>query len=822
MKPRYKRRIFWGAIIAVSTAALAVVIVPPMITLNSLKPQLQTAIMDATGINADIRGNIHFSLLGGATIIAHDIQTSYGNVASAMFTIPLTSAFNITDAKLNGDIVIYDADINISSLRPTSFNTPVEIYNSTVSFHGKEYNIIRMNLDGIDANGTVRTAQHKYDIKTHANEFTIINKNNNLEIIGTLYDDGAVRGTIEIDTDNLNKFFEFEQPKIPGQIAVASDFAWDGGSGFDFTNIRGDNFAGNIELRPNGTTMIQISSPDIDYDFSSLINPSRIFTNTDLNLDLYGHLKFGPRTFNHLKIIAGAAPGKFKIDSVVADDITIAGGYIDDNGAHNIMINLPYDGMPAMCIFSGTPRNWRCSAFAYNNLTGSLSVTGDTFDIIVQSGGTISDINAFLKKLSRFGKTGTVHFAFANMAGTADITSNGNKITYTFANDKTLSDMGYNMEFIPDFMRSARGNFATKNGATTFTPRTGAWNITLSKNAFVITGDNFKKWLPNIDLQSVKDLPYTISGKYSDRTISDLSIKIAGTEFVGRMAGDTLTLHTDVLDINSFANPDFITRFAELEFLTTHPIVLPFNIPVKISLDANKVIYDGVPFSNFVYSLKSDVQTFSITDNDRGNLLATISRDKTNYDIFMQLNKFVTNGNFLTDDMPLNVRDATITAEISVRTHGHTAHDLIYNIRGDVDMTFNGGYIIGFGLDNFFANAENITSFNAEYMLSDALSTGETRLKKLHITGIYENGNFITSQPFTLQIPHTNATGELDITDNKMMVMMDMTLRGTSPEPQPINMRILPDGTRNYSLSDIMTNFDAGFMRAFIKTHDAF
>ncbi len=822
MKPRYKRRIIWTSVITIATLALAVVIVPPMITLNSSKPQLQTAIMNATGMDVDIRGNVHFSLLGGATIIAHDIQTPYGNISSAMFTVPLTSALNISDAKLTGDITIYDANISLSSLGVTSFGVPIEIYNSTVSFHGKDYEIIRLNVDGSDANGTVRTSQHKYDIQTHNDQFRITNKTNNLEIIGQLDDNGAAHGTIEIDTDNLNKFFEFEQPKIPGQIAVSSDFAWDGNTGFDFTNIHGDNFAGNIELRPNGTTVIQISSPDINYDFSSLINPSKIFTNTDLNLDLYGELKFGPRIFNHLKIIAGATPGQFKINTIIADDITIAGGYIDENGAHNIMINMPYDNKPAMCIFSGTPDNWRCSAFAHNNLTGSLSVTNNKFDIIIQSQNSIDDINTLIGKLSRFGTSGTIHFAFANMAGTADVTPRGNKITYTFAKNKTLADMGYNMEFIPYFMQTAHGDFTTQDGNTIFTPTTGNWNIALRQNAFVITGDNFKKWLPNIDLQSVMDLPYTISGKYSDRTISDLLIQIGGMEFSGRMSGDTLTLHTDVLNINSFANDEFINRFSELEFLTTHPIVLPFGIPIKISLDANKMIYNGIPFANFVYSLKDDVQTFSITDSDRGNMLATISQDKSNYDIFVQLNRFVTNGKFLTDDVALNIRDAMLTGDVAMHTHGHTAHDLIYNLVGDVDMTFNGGYVIGLGLDNFFARADEISSFNAEYALSDALGGGETRLKKLHITGKYENGNFITSGPFTLSMPHTDAIGELDISNGKMMVILDMTLRGTSPEPQPINMRISSDGVRDYSLSDIMNNFDAGFMRAFINTHDAF
>ncbi len=822
MKPRYKRRIIWTIATILATAALATVIVPPFVTLNSLKPRLVTAIENETGIRADIRGAIHFSMLGGATIVAHDIQIPNGNIGSAMFTIPLSSVFDIENAKFGDDITIYDADIKISSLGGDAFSHPIDIYNSTVNFHGKEYEIIRATLDGGNVNGTVRTNEHKYDIKTDNDKFVITNNNNNLNITGVLYDNGAAMGTIAIETDNVNKFFEFSTPKIPGTVAATADFAWDGGTGFDFTNINGQNFAGNIELKPDGAKIVQITSPNIDYDFSFLTRPSEIFTDTTLNLDLYGRLKFGPRTFNHLKIIAAARPSKFKIENVVADDIVIAGGYIDAAGAHNIMITLPVDNKSAMCIFSGSPDNWRCSAFSYNNMTGSLSVTNDTFDIIVQSPTKLPDIDAFVARLHRFGTSGRIHFAFADAAGTIDVTPDTNKVTYSFANNRTLGDMGYDLFFVPEFIRTARGDFNVTDGITTFTPYNQKWNITLGENNFVITGDNFKKWLPDIDLQSVRDLPYTISGKFAGRTISDLIIQIAGMEFSGRAAGDTLTLHTNLLNVDAFIDPEFSARFAELEFLTTHPIVLPFNLPVKISLDANRINYDGIEFANFVYSLKDNVQTFSISDHDRGNLLATISRDKTDYAIFMQLNRFVTNGDFLSDAMPLNLRDTMITAEINMRTNGYTAHDLIYNLHGDVDMSFDGGYVIGLGLDQFFANANNLTTFNAEYILSDALSAGETRLKKMHIVGKYENGDFITSAPFTLQMPHTDATGEMDISDGKMMVMLNMTLRATSPVPQPINMRILPDNTRDYSLTEIMTNFDAGFMREFVKTHSQF
>ena len=247
-----------------------------------------------------------------------------------------------------------------------------------------------------------------------------------------------------------------------------------------------------------------------------------------------------------------------------------------------------------------------------------------------------------------------------------------------------------------------------------------------------------------------------------------------------------------------------------------------FDIPANISLYADAVIYNGNMFKNFVYALKPDSQTFSITDRDRGNLLGTISRNGNNYDIFIQLNKFATHGTLLSAQMPLNVRDAVITAEINMNTFGNIAHDLEYNMTGDMDLSFDGGYLIGIGVDDFFAAANQITTFNAEYALSYALDGGESAIKKMRIIGEYRNGDFQTTAPIQLQLRHTDATGELNISGGQMQAMLNMTLRGTSPTPQPIQLTITPDGTRQYMLSDIMTNFDPTYMRDFVRTHNKF
>lgn len=163
-----------------------------------------------------------------------------------------------------------------------------------------------------------------------------------------------------------------------------------------------------------------------------------------------------------------------------------------------------------------------------------------------------------------------------------------------------------------------------------------------------------------------------------------------------------------------------------------------------------------------------------------------------------------------------------ITGQIALNTSGQIAHDIYYNMTGDIDITFDGGYLIGMSFDNFYASAENITSLNAEYALASALTTGETKLKQMRLIGTYANGDFITTTPIELSMRHTNARGGLAITDGYMTAEFDLTLRGTAPTPATIQLSILPDGGRSYSLSAVMQELDTGFMRAFVKTHDRF
>ena len=157
-----------------------------------------------------------------------------------------------------------------------------------------------------------------------------------------------------------------------------------------------------------------------------------------------------------------------------------------------------------------------------------------------------------------------------------------------------------------------------------------------------------------------------------------------------------------------------------------------------------------------------------------------------------------------------------------MQTSGLIAHDLEYNMRGDLDLTFDGGYLVGLGIDDLFASADTINTFNAEYALSYALEGGKSALKSMRIVGTYDKGKFETTTPIILRLRHTDGTGEMFIDNGNMTASFNLVLRGTSPVPSPIDLQIYPDNSRKYSLSEIMKNFDVTFMRDFVKTHDKF
>ena len=823
LKPRYKRRIFWTAVTVIGIAALSVVVIPPMINLNALKPKLQSAILHQTGITTNIRGDVHFSLLGRATIVAYDVTTPMGTINNVAFSVPLIDIFDLQSANLTGDIQIHGGNIHIDTLQSPSINHNIDIYSTNVEFMGKEYDIIRGRLSNGELTGTVRTDQHKYDISFTDNEFYIHNHTNNLDIYGQLYSDGTASGRLSIDTDNINRWFEFSEPKINQRIRMTTNFEWDGGYGFKFSDIyANDTVTGNINLMPDGARQIKLAATDLDFDFSFLAQPSNLLHRTSYDLDFYGNLKFDKYDFNHLMIVANGSDEKLTITKIIADDISITGGTIDKNGAHNLTIQFPYEGIPAQCLFSGTPDNWTCDNFVWGDVRGQISVKNDTYNLTIQSPNKMPENDVISRHIQRLGKHGKITFNFSDIGGTINIDEKNTTPRYTFAKAKPISWLNPNFKFLPDFMTRDIGDFIWRGDTMDFAPNSERWFLSLSNNRFYMSGTNIKDLFPNLDLQSINDLEYSISGSYNKNNISDLKIEIGGHTFTGTLSDNAIRLNTPLLNLDTFINQEFIDNYEQLQFLTNAPIMIPFELKTNVFISADRVIYDGEEYQNFTYSLKKNTQAFSITDNARGNLLAIIEKKKNEYDISLQLNKFVTSGTILSSTMPLNIADSTITADIEMRTSGYIAHDLEYNLSGNMEMIFDNGYVIGIGIDDFYASAENITRMNAEYALSDALDGGRSRLKNAHIIGEYKDGNFITTEPIVLQMLHADAVGGLGIQNGLLTATFDITMRGTAPTPVTIQLDIAPDNSRGYALSEIMQNFDASFMRAFVKTHNKF
>lgn len=823
LKPRHKRRIIWTIISIIGALVLSIIIIPPMVTLNTFKPIIESAINTQMNVPAKLNGDIHFSLIGGTTIVAHDVNVPTATIGSVMLSIPFHDLFDMQNAQLKKAVSIYDANIDINNLSPASFNHDIKIYNSKINFRGHEFKIIRAEFKDNKFYGTVRTKNHKYEIEFQGDTFKIKNKNNNLEIIGQIYSDASIRGQIAIETSHINEWFDFSEPKIPYPVALTMNYEWGGGNSYKFTNIDSDYFSGNIEILENGDKNVQLASNDMDFDFSFFLNPQKITNKTNLNLDFYGAIKFNNRTFNHVKINANISQDSIQINNIIADDIAITGGTINADGAKNIMITMPYMNKNVMCLFSGTPEKWQCSKFTYGDLSGTISVNHDQYDIIVQSNAPVPSDHDLINLTSKLGTGGTIEFKFSDIGGT--LTISGTKITntsYNFATNKTLQWLKINLPMLPESMKTTTGNFGKKNGMLTFTPNDGTWQLSTYDNYFYLSGNNFKSWFPDLDLQSINDFNYVFSGFFNNDNISNLNIKIGDQDFFGSLSGTTLTLHTHKLSLDTLLNQEYFDNFSENEFLSNAPLLIPFELPINISLSSDKLVYKNNEYKNFIYALKRNSQTFSISDSDRGNLLASIERDRTTYDIFVQLNRFSINGSLLSARMPLNIRDTTITGQLIFNTSGQIAHDILYNMNGNIDITFNNGYITGMSFDNFYASAPTITILNAEYALADALTSGETRLKTMRLIGEYNNGNFITTAPIELSMRHTDAIGGLAITDGFMTAEFNLTLRGTAPKPATIELSILPNGNRSYSLSEIMKNLDTSYMRAFIKTHDKF
>lgn len=823
IKPRYKRRALWTIISIIGVLFFAIIIVPPMIHINSLKPKIENIITKKTGFPAQIQGNINFSLLGKTTIIAHDISLPNGIISSCEFSVPLRSIFNMENADISSDVVITGADLLVEKITPFDINTNIVLRDSKIKFLNKEYRIIWADLSKAKSYINLQTDQHSYKITVVENKFEIKNKNNELSISGALLQDGTATAHMSITAQNINRWFEFEKPKITGRFPITADVKWNGEYGFEFSNISTNGVTGSVTLQNDGYKIVKLKTDHANYDLSFILKDSDILQNISLDLDLYGKIKFIDETFKHLYVNITGEGKEIKIKEIIADNMKIHGGTIDKYGAHNLLISLPRNGVKTTCTFNGTPNDWSCNDFSYaDKMFGNLSVNKNEFFADIKSKEIVPDINTIIKASKQFGNVGAIKFDFPDMAGVIEINKKKTSIKYDFAKNKDLNWAKTNLPFLPERMLNERGDFVWNNNTMYFVPKSKTWNLSKDQDYFRISGTNFKQWVPYLDLKPIYDLPFMISGNYKNNTISDLTLEIANHKFVGNVAGNSVTLKTDLLNMDSFLSQTYMNNFEQNSFFYPAPITIPFDLSINVALSANSLIYRGQKYNNFVYSLHPNKQTFSITDSNRGNILATITRDHINYDVNIQLNKFVWDGMILPQTMPLNISDSSITAEIKLKTSGKIANDIYDNLHGTFDASFDGGMLHGLGFEEFYASAKQINLLNAEYALSRALNGGITPLKKMHLIGTYNMGDIKTTRPLTLSMRHIDATGELKIQDSKMLASLRLILRGTSPEPAPIELSVYDDNYRDYYLYEIMNNFDADYMRSFVQTHEKF
>jgi len=823
IKPRYRRRILWTMISIIGALLFAIIVIPPMVHINSLKPKIENVISTKIGTPVQIHGNINISLLGRPTIVAHNISLPNGIISSCEFRIPLHDIFNIQNADIYGSVIVNGADLLVKKIVPFDKNLNIIVKNSDVRFLNKKYDIVFADLSKEKVYANVKTDQHTYKIISVNNKFEIKNKNNELSISGTLFNNGTADGHIQITAQNINRWFEFQKPEINGHFPISADIKWDGEYGFEFSNITAENIHGNITLKPDGYKIINLKTQNADYDMSFIIKDSDILKNASFNLDFYGKIKFLDKTFEHLYVNIVGLEDSIKINDVIADNLTIHGGTIDKAGAHNLYITMYENNIKTTCNFNGTPLNWTCNKFSYDNqISGDLSVNKNEFVAEIVSKIKIPDINTLVKASKRFGDVGIIKFSLPDMAGIIKIDNKNISIQYDFAKNKDLKWAKINLPFLPDFMMNEKGDFVWQNDTMIFVPKSENWTLSAKQDYFYVSGNNFKQWFSYLDLKSLNDLPYAVSGNYQRDSISNLNIEIAGHTFKGSVSGKSITLKTDILNFDSFVSQKYIDNFEQLSFFGPSQITLPFELDVNVALSANSLIYSGHKYNNFVYSLKRNIQTFSITDSDRGNILATTKKDNINYDINIQLNKFVWDEKLLPSKMPLNISNSTITAEIKLKTSGKIARDIYDNLHGTFDATFTGGTLYGLGFQDFYASAQNITLFNAEYALSRALESGTTPIKNMRIIGTYNMGDIKTTRPLTLSMRHIDAVGDFNIQQSKMFASLKLILRGTSPEPAPIELTVYDDNYRDYYLYEIMNNFDAEYMRAFVKSHEKF
>ncbi len=824
----YKQKILWSIAGLFAIAGLGIAVAPEFITLNNLKPKLEQAINSHPGINAKINGDIKFSLLSGPKLVAHNITVPNGFVKFIEFDIPIKQIFNLSDVNVFEKATVYGADLKIESLTSPLSDQVINIKSSTFEFRGHKFELVSSELNKNILSGILKTHQNNfnyyYSFVFDGVNFNVKNDKDNLIANGRILPDGSANGVLSVDTENINNFFHFSQPEIKQKISLTTNFYWDGFEGLSFEKITGENVSGNVEIYNNGRKDIEIKATDVDIDLSYLASNLDVIYNTNLKIELTGKIKFRDNVYSFVRLNTIGTGDEFIINEIILDTTKISGGTISKDFAKDLPITLVKDGADVFCFFSGNLESWECKKYQYDDMSGKIIVDGENYEVFLNSDKKMFENTGFYKRFTHLGTNGELHFNFADASGTVYIKNDTGTPKYSFAKDKPFNWLGDNFYFIPENMANEIGAFSWKDNLIFFVSNSNNWSIEMNVDTgyFKIRGANIKDWFTDADLQAIKDMDFIATGNLHKNNIYDLVLKFGNHEFKGNVIGNNIILTCDILNLDLIASQEYIDEYESMKFLTPAKITLPFDLGLNIGLKANKLIYNGDIFSNFIYSLEDNEQAFSITDESRGDFLVSVIENGFDYEILLELNRFKTYSKLLGAGLPLNIEDTTITGQANLRTSGKIAFDIWKNLSGTIDIVLEGGTLTGLGIDNFYATAGDITTLNAEYSLMKAFESGKSRLKNMRIIGEYKDETFTTTAPFTLSLNHTDITGEIKTFDGNMSVKMDFALRGTAPTPEPITLNVLPTGKREYSLSEIMTNFDAYYFKSFVATHDKF
>jgi len=856
MKARTKRKLFWTFVALGLSVAAAAIAVPPFISLDRMAPAIEREVKRQTGIAIKINGPIRLSLLGRTAIGARDVQIpAYnGSVEAVSFSIPFRSILNINPAAISGTVVLDNPRLTIHSLSPPSIPGRIVFNNGSITFKDKTYK----NINGVFRNntfsGTIRTDEHKYTFKTDGNYFIITNPNVRLNMRGLLAKDASgnitATGSMSLETSNANRFFEFDVPKISGRVRFKSDFEWSIDNIMRFHNITGEtrsgDFTGEISVT-GGRKKINLVANNIDMDLSFLQKNPAFLLDSDIRFAGNGRFKIADRGFDNIRLSSVADNETITIRGLSAsgDGMSVsARGRVRDMAAEDLEVVLQNASASKHCVLSGNRAAWSCSRWNYRSAefsaSGAVTVGADSFDLEFNSenydptgmaiGAQFSALRSILGR-----DKGTVRFRLADgLHGSAEFDNGNFSIAYQGHKNTTLGALPASMSGLPPLpaaFLNATGEMQSlrmADGNLSLSFKAPAWELSIDADGNFGWIGNLatlvRAYRPAADLQFLNpNSPVAVRGKFESPFISDLEISTIGGTFAGKFNGRSFDLHGELLDLDALISRNYIENYDSVKFVSAEPLTFPFMLNMSLALTADRVRFDGETYERFVYSLTPERQRMSVADSARGSLLMSMDRRGANsYNLLVQANNFEIRGPVLPLSSRLNIADTTLTARAALSTNGFTANDFWRNMAGEIDMSFEGGILMGFDFDRFYDNAANVTRMNAEFVLGNALSGGQSQLRSLHIAGHYENGNFTTTMPLSASTRHTEYTGDLQVRRGAPAAQLRILLRGTSPAPSPMSVSITHGGAREYSLGEIMRTFDPDFMREFTRMHPRF